>query len=215
MLDDPVCPVVPEVKQVLHQAVESLAKAGVQVEKGWPEGVKPREQVELYLKLLMSAVPPTPPPPADKIQNMQLSEIDLMQVFTEMATMGYRRLRKLHNKRIQARHIWQKFFETHDAFLMPTNFVAAIPHDHSEPMPARKIETPIGDRSYLDLLYWISFATMTGLPATVTPIGQTSGGLPVGIQIMGPYLEDATPIDIAGRLAEHVGGFTPPPRYAS
>jgi len=32
----------------------------------------------------------------------------------------------------------------------------------------------------------------------------------VGVQIVGPYLEDATPIDVAGRLAEVIGGFTPP-----
>jgi hypothetical protein len=31
---------------------------------------------------------------------------------------------------------------------------------------------------------------------------------------MGPYLEDATPIDIAGKLADLVGGFTPPPGYS-
>jgi hypothetical protein len=30
---------------------------------------------------------------------------------------------------------------------------------------------------------------------------------------MGPSLGDATPIDIAGKLADLVGGFTPPPGY--
>ena len=30
---------------------------------------------------------------------------------------------------------------------------------------------------------------------------------------MGSYLEDATPIDVAGRLTELVGGFRPPPGY--
>jgi hypothetical protein len=30
---------------------------------------------------------------------------------------------------------------------------------------------------------------------------------------MGPYLEDATPIDIAWKMADVVGGFTPPPGY--
>ena len=40
------------------------------------------------------------------------------------------------------------------------------------------------------------------------PVGLTAGGLPVGLQIVGPYLEDATPIDLIaighrsrGRLA--------------
>jgi len=35
--------------------------------------------------------------------------------------------------------------------------------------------------------------------------------LPVGIQIVGPYLEDATSIDVAARLADVVGGFRPTP----
>jgi len=30
---------------------------------------------------------------------------------------------------------------------------------------------------------------------------------------MGPYLEDATPIDIALELAQTIGGFTSPPGY--
>ena len=38
--------------------------------------------------------------------------------------------------------------------------------------------------------------------------------LPVGMQILGPYLEDATPIAIAGRMADAVGGFEPPPGFS-
>ena len=34
--------------------------------------------------------------------------------------------------------------------------------------------------------------------------------LPGGIQIVGPYLEDRTPIDFARRLADVVGGFEEP-----
>jgi amidase len=65
----------------------------------------------------------------------------------------------------------------------------------------------------LDILFWISFATLTGLPATTAPIGLTKDGLPVGLQIIGPYLEDATPIDLAGILTEIIGGFQPPDGY--
>jgi amidase len=77
----------------------------------------------------------------------------------------------------------------------------------------RVLATPAGPRPYLDLLFWISFATLTGLPATTAPVGLTRGGLPVGIQIIGPYLEDATPIDLAERLGGVVGGFRPPPGF--
>lgn len=33
----------------------------------------------------------------------------------------------------------------------------------------------------------------------------------MGLQIMGPILEDATPLDIAARVEQVVGGFVPPP----
>jgi amidase len=36
----------------------------------------------------------------------------------------------------------------------------------------------------------------------------------VGLQIAGPFLEDATPIAVAGHLAELIGGFRPPADFA-
>ena len=80
-------------------------------------------------------------------------------------------------------------------------------------MDARRIATPEGARNYMDLLFWMTPATLNGLPATVAPVGLTPDGLPVGLQILGPYLEDATPIDLAGRLADLIGGFRAPQGY--
>jgi amidase len=215
VIDDKICPVVPEVKEQLHAAVEALAKAGATVEEGWPEGVNAQEQIELYLQLLITSIPPQQPPPPDKIPPAGFSSVNIVPLFMKTLGMNFRGYIELQNKRIQAQTVWQEFFKSYDAFLMPTNFLAAFPHDHSEPMMLRTLETTLGKRAYLDLLYWISFATFTGLPATVAPVGRTSDyNLPVGMQILGPYLEDATPIDLAGRLADITGGFTPPPGYA-
>src|SRR5579862_5595632 len=65
----------------------------------------------------------------------------------------------------------------------------------------------------LDMLNWIAAPTLTGCPATSAPIGRTAAGLPVNIQIMGPYQEDATPISFAGLMAQELGGFMRPPGY--
>ena len=81
-------------------------------------------------------------------------------------------------------------------------------------MMTRKIATPAGPHPYLDMLKWIFHATLTGNPATVCPVGRTPEGLPCRIQILGPFLEDATAIDIAGSIAELRGGFAPPPLTA-
>lgn len=78
------------------------------------------------------------------------------------------------------------------------------------PQLRRVLDTPEGPRPYMDLSFWISFATHTGHPATVVPVGLTNEGLPVGMQIIGPYLEDATPIDLAEKMEGLLGGFRPP-----
>ncbi len=214
VIDDPICPVVPEVKEQLQSAIDALVKAGAKVEEGWPEGIKPKEQLELYLQILLLSIPPQAPPPADKIPPPGFSSVNIVPLVMKTMGMNARGYIDLQNQRIQVQHQWQAFFKDYDAFLMPTNFLPAFPHDHSEPMMLRTLDTTLGKRAYLDLLYWISFATMTGLPATVAPVGRTKDhNLPVGMQIMGPYLEDGTTIDLAGRLNDAVGGFVAPSGY--
>ena len=65
-------------------------------------------------------------------------------------------------------------------------------------------------RTYMDLWTWIAPATCCWLPATVAPAGRGESGLPVGVQIVGPYLEDRTPLDFAARLSDVIGGFEAP-----
>jgi amidase len=56
-----------------------------------------------------------------------------------------------------------------------------------------------------------SVATVAGLPATVAPIDRSDGGLPIGVQIIGPYLEDRTTIRFAELIEHEFGGFVAPP----
>jgi len=215
VLDDPLCPLSSDVKEVLFQAVEALRKTGVDLKEGWPPGVNPSGQYDTYLYLLFSTY-------AYELQDDQIEE------FREQAakqdefykarlarawTAPHKHFQAVNMARIAARAIWQEYFRNHDAFLLPTAFIPAFPHDHSKLFDDRRLVTLEGPRPYRDLLFWISFATMTGLPATTAPIGLTNKGLPVGIQIIGPYLEDATPIDVAGKLADVIGEFQPPEGY--
>jgi amidase len=56
-------------------------------------------------------------------------------------------------------------------------------------------------------------ANFAYLPATARPITCTSAGLPMGIQIVGPYLEDRTPIRAALLMDDLFGGFVRPPQF--
>jgi amidase len=68
-------------------------------------------------------------------------------------------------------------------------------------------------RPYLDNIAWTAMAIVSGLPATVAPIGLSESGLPVGVQIISARLEDRTTIAFSRGLSELVGGFVAPPGY--
>ena len=44
----------------------------------------------------------------------------------------------------------------------------------------------------------------------MAPIARSETALPIGVQIIGPPLEDATPIQFAQLLEQAYGGFVPP-----
>ena len=62
---------------------------------------------------------------------------------------------------------------------------------------------------YLDLYGYDGIATAPGLPATVIPIGTTSAGLPIGIEIVGPFLEDLTTLRFAQAFEREFGELHP------
>src|SRR6266508_1212617 len=84
-----------------------------------------------------------------------------------------------------ARAAWNRYYDDIDVFLCPVNFTPAFPHD-GRPFEARTIATPEGDRPYTNQVFWVSHASLPGLPAVAAPVGRTPGGLPVGAQLVGP-----------------------------
>jgi amidase len=61
-------------------------------------------------------------------------------------------------------------------------------------------------------LQWPGLITVANLPATAIPTGRFIDGMPMGLQAVGPYLEDRTTLRFA-QLAEAAlgGGYIPPP----
>jgi amidase len=212
VIDDSLCPVSEDVRTVLAEAIDALRRAGVRLVEGWPPGVDAASQYETYRYLLSAYL-------AVNFRDDKIDEVRARAANPDggMDAVAARAWIDPHKyflqasaQRMAARSVWQHFFKEHDAFLLPTSFVPAFPHDQSRPVNGRSIATPEGPREYMDLTFWIGFASLAGLPATTAPAGLTRENLPVGIQIMGPYLEDATPIDVAAKMAGAFGGFRPP-----
>jgi amidase len=214
--EHPLCPVASDARRPLTAAIEALRGAGVRLDEGLPKALDAAADLATY-KYLLAAVraggaTDEEIEDARAIAKRGDASDDVLQA--RAWTDPHKRFEMARTRQLVARAAWQEYFRNHDVFLMPVAPVAAFAHDHG-PLARRSLATPEGPRPYGDLLFYAMFATFTGLPATVAPVGATAAGLPVGIQILGPYLEDATPIDFAARLAEVVGGFRPPPGYAS
>jgi amidase len=116
----------------------------------------------------------------------------------------------LRDAQLALRRRWATCFETVDVVLAPASVTVAFPHMDESDVFARRLTVNGEDVPYVSLTAWIGMASVANLPATAAPIGRTATGLPVGVQVIGPYLEDRTTIEFARLLAREFGGFTPP-----
>ena len=105
----------------------------------------------------------------------------------------------LNSRRHRFREAWQRFFRSYDVVLCPVHASLAFPHDVASAREDRVIEINGRPQDYNQSLFWLAIAGLSYLPSTVRPV--TLGrGLPIGIQIIGPYLEDMTTLRFAELL---------------
>jgi amidase len=190
VLDHEGVPVSSEVSALLSNAVDALARAGATVVEGWPDGVDPvrnHESFGFHVRLFFA----------------------FQQPGEDFATIS--QVIEHEHRRMAARAAWNRYFDDiADVFLCPVNFTPAFPHD-SRPFEERTISTPEGEQPYNDQAFWVSHASLPGLPAVAAPIGRTPKGLPVGAQVVGPLYDDDTAITFAELFADVNGGYEPPP----
>jgi amidase len=189
VLDHEYAPVSGEVTALLSDAIDALARAGATVVEGWPDGVDPVRNYEsfgFHVQAFFAFQQPA-------------EDFAKLSEFVDQ-----------ESRRMAARAAWNRYFNDIDVFLCPASFTPAFPHD-TRPFEQRMIATPEGERPYNDQAFWVSHASLPGLPAVVAPIRRTPGGLPVGAQIVGPLYEDNTAISFAELLGDVTGGYEPPP----
>ena len=122
--------------------------------------------------------------------------------------------REWHMQREIYRQSYRDFFREWDILLCPS--INCLPFEYQDfnvPHHERHLIVE-GERvPYEHQILYPSVATFCGQPSTAFPTGVSASGLPLGLQAIGPYLEDRTPMRFAALVAREIGGFQPPPGY--
>ena len=214
----PLAPTASTVRAAVERLAERLAKTGVKVARSSPLLPDMATAARVYVQLLTSFF--AADMPMERYRRVQDIAAALPADDTSVAATRLRAIVLSHRDWVAANRIrtsiaqrWRETFREWDLVVCPAMPTPAFPHDHT-PQPSRRIQIDDKDYPYDDQVVWPGVATLPGLPATAVPIERTDTGLPIGVQIIGPYLEDRTPLAFAKLIEREFGGFVPPPGFA-
>jgi amidase len=216
----PLMPTGTAVRDAIHRLSDRIARTGAKVAHSAASLPDLADSARLYMRLLTSAK--SVGMPRDHYEEAKLAAASLDPADTSLqaertrgTVMTHRDWLETDRARLRIEQRWSEFFRDWDVVLYPSASVPAFPHDHSVPIEARHLEIDGDQYPYYDACFvWADPAGTCGLPATAAPIDQSPTGLPIGVQIVGPFLEDRTTITFAELLEREYGGFVAPPGYA-
>jgi aspartyl-tRNA(Asn)/glutamyl-tRNA(Gln) amidotransferase subunit A len=180
-------PLDPQIAACVGSAVETLAHLGHAVERG---------ALPINLDFFADAWP-------------QIGQVGLARCFDahpdweEQASAKYRDLAE-QGRRVPAARLWQIIesvaqlrrdsaapFERIDAIVTPAT--AALPWPSHEAYPRVIDGQEVGPRGHAVYTGWVNAA---GLPGMALPTAPAADGLPIGLQIIGPYGSDDMLLDL-------------------
>src|SRR6266436_2019834 len=215
---DPVLPTNAAVRAAIDRLAANLGKADVKIERQSSLLPDFAASSRLYMRMLLSFLGATFAPEIyagalEAAAKLAPDDISLAAERLRGIALSHRDWVLADGARARLRAQWRELFATLDAVICPVMPTPAYPHDHSPEQETRRINIDGQDYVYPDQLAWPGIATLPGLPATAIPIGLSPEGLPVGVQIVGPWLEDRTPLKLAELIEREFGGFVPPPMF--
>jgi len=216
VLDEhPLIPTGSAVRAGVNRVADALVDGGARVERHSRLLPDLTEAATLYMQLLISGSVARFPIESHEQLRTRAAELStddqsLDAVRLRAMLFSHRDWIEANNRREIHRHGWRQLFAEFDAVVCPITPTPAFPHDHNPNPMERHIDIDGVEYPYFDQLVWAGLATMPGLPATAIPAGRSPEGLPVGVQLIGPTLEDRTPLKLAELLEHKTGGFQTP-----
>ena len=208
-----------EVGGIITEAVGELTDTGAEVSKAKPD-IDPDELVDIYLSLLIPIVMMDAPLSVRRGMAITRPINQLLRRFDKTpftqknwavkATQSHIEWMEADGRRSALKSLMREFFQSYDALIMPVSPTPAFPHDTSGNVLSRKLRVNGDHIPYASNLFWIALATTCHLPVVTIPVGRTTEGLPVGVQIVGAQGEDARILDIAEACEGAFGGYRKP-----
>jgi len=200
----------------LHELATFLGRSGATVSLTARPSFDATEAFHLYLRLLDAAWSARNSEELLNLKrhakaNLPPGDTSADAIMARSVDMPHRVWLGLNEQRHKFRRTWTAFFQDWDVLLMPTIAGAALPHMQDGPTWERHARIDGRDIPYNDLLFWPGLPAGCHLPSTIAPLGMTQGGLPLGVQIVGPIHGDRTTIAVAGLLEQAWLAFKPPP----
>ncbi len=218
LLDNPNAEVDHEVQDRLQALAQFLSRRGARVRDTALPDIDMDNAHDLYIRLLRAATSRTQTAEAFQrnlaaARTLPADDVSYYARMMRANTLYHKDWLDADETRQRMRFKWDAFFDDYDVLLCPAAASAARPHDHAGERYQRTILVNGHPVPTTDQLFWAGIASLTGLPATVAPIGLTPRGLPVGVQIVGRQYDDLTCIAFARLLERAYCAFTPPPGY--
>ena len=209
VLDEhPLIPTAGAIREALQGLAERLVDAGCSVGREACEAPDLKDLNETFTSLLMAFMGIDASEEEYAAAAKAARHGNLMQ---QRMTMSHRDWMHLDRHRLALAEHWSRAFERWDVVLCPAAPCTAFEHD-VRPFHERTLSVDGAEVGYEKLPCWTTLATPNGLPVTTVPIGADAAGLPIGAQLIGPPMEDHTPIALADLLERQLGcRFRPPP----
>jgi amidase len=209
--------------EAMHSYAQDLRQVGVSVDEYARPAIDVEASDDLYVAMLFSTV--SHGMPEEVLAQTERVARELNAGPRSYSTRIARAVRLAHHDFValqeqqqQLRTAWARFFENYDLILCPISPTIAFAHDQSGDGPghiaqcSRTFTVDGKPVPYMNRLQWPGLVTVANLPATAIPTGRRIDGLPMGLQAVGPYMEDRTPLRFAQLVEQTLGaGFAPPP----
>ena len=219
MTTSPVSDVEQEYQDALRDLAGRLEAAGATVEERDPIDVDWFEYHLDYFRLFRPVTHSRLPADAyrefqELVANLKDDDDSYFAMNARAGTITYYDWAAADRRRYGYRDKWAAFFRDFDLLLCPQAASAAFPRNADQPREVRELEINGRKVGYNDQLFWAGISGAVYLPGTVAPIGLgAKSGLPLGVQIVGPYMGDLTTIRFAHLLEQAFGGVHVPKGY--